>query len=731
MIGFMTFFCKINKIRLQFYILFLKRNIDFIFEGYRKNNCSSVTMPKQSIKYLALTAFVGILILHHFFAYLGHFGYDDMHYARLAHDLTNAVFNPEDHFSYRLTLVGLTSLSYRLFGVNDFASSLPSLLVSALSLLLVFIILRKEKPAILVIGLALVGLNFWTLFYSDKLMPDPLVAFSVLLAIFLIFEFKFRKTNIPTIVYAFATALAVFLGFNAKGTIVLIVPLLAYFIIVDLLKKRDMKFWGLFVGFSVILLGSYFAFWQFYSGNALARLSAITQNSYLNLCSYSEQPFLFTLKRIGYGLVLLSVSHSLIVPFIFLLASPGMTFKKETFLLNDERSFFIGSAIVLFLSSNFMSISVSSYSPMCLDPRHYLFMIPIAGVAGVKVLRTELSKRNFQLRFVGLSVLIFGIAVINNYDTAWTLYLPLVVVSSVLLILKGHASQTLVFTFLLIAALLINPAKMARYARKVNFTKQEQIVRQEVLSRQDSCLVITDQVQKNVAAYLSGFDPSSPCKFYTYDEFQSDDYRQDIPVFLLKNWYTNYLSNMAEHELPYFAKMTKNQQLIFEDRDLNIQIFQLTDFRRPEKLFQSKNNFESEIQGWSTVERSTKEVYTGSYSASVEEYSSTFSISLSRFDLDQTDQLLVNASFRMNLMDAADPQLIVTIEKDDKKEFWKGLPGKKQIKSYGNWLPVSVNQIIDMEDISSDATLILYLWNKEKAELYLDDFNVELSVIKR
>lgn len=352
-------------------------------------------MKDTTSRRFILFGFIGLLMLHHFFPYLGHFGYDDMLYARLAHDLTDGVFNPEDHFSYRLTIVGLTSLSYRLFGVNDFASSLPSLSVSAMSLLLVFIILRKEKPAILVIGLAIFGLNFWTLFYSDKLMPDPLVTFSVLLAIFLILEFKFRKTNIPTIVYAFATALAVFLGFNSKGTIVLIVPLLVYFVIVDLLKKRDLKFWGLFVGFSVILLGSYFAFWQFHSGNALARLSAITQSSYLNLCSYAEQPFLFTLKRISYELVLLSVSHSLIVPFIFLLARPGMTFRKETYLLNDERSFFIGSAVVLFLSSNFMTISVSSYSPMCLDPRHYLFLIPIAGVAGAMVLRTELSKRNF------------------------------------------------------------------------------------------------------------------------------------------------------------------------------------------------------------------------------------------------------------------------------------------------------------------------------------------------
>jgi hypothetical protein len=46
-------------------------------------------MPKQSIKYLALPAFVGILILHHFGSYLGHFGYDDMHYARLAHYTKN------------------------------------------------------------------------------------------------------------------------------------------------------------------------------------------------------------------------------------------------------------------------------------------------------------------------------------------------------------------------------------------------------------------------------------------------------------------------------------------------------------------------------------------------------------------------------------------------------------------------------------------------------------------
>ena len=269
-------------------------------------------MKEIKTRHLILLFFCLLFILHHLVGYVGHYGYDDMRYAELANDLNNGKFNPGNHFSFRITLVGLTALSYRLFGINDFASAMPSLLASIATLFLVFIILRKEKNEIITIGLSFFSLNLWGMFYSDKLMPDALITFFSFLCIFSIYLFKFRKRDYW---YAFIAALALFLAFNTKGNIVLLFPLLAYLFIVDAVLKRDLKFWFLLIGSSFFLLVSYFIFYHFVFGNALIRFKSITQNSYLNLCSYSDQPFSITLQRIGYKLLLQFISHALFTGF--------------------------------------------------------------------------------------------------------------------------------------------------------------------------------------------------------------------------------------------------------------------------------------------------------------------------------------------------------------------------------------------------------------------------------
>jgi 4-amino-4-deoxy-L-arabinose transferase-like glycosyltransferase len=684
-------------------------------------------MPIRSLKILILIAFITILVLHHFTSYLGHYGYDDMQYAKLANDLSNGIFNPENHFSYRLTLIGLTSLSYQLFGVNDFASALPALLVSVGSLLLIFIILRKEKPTIIALGLVFFSLDFWSLFYSDKLMPDVFVAFSVLLSLFFIYEFKFRKTKISTGVYAFAAAFAVFLGFNSKGTILLFFPLLAYFFIIDLFHKKDRKFWALFIGYSLVLVAGYFVFWQINSGNALARFTAITQNSYLNLCSYSEQPFIFTLKRISYGLVLLFISGALAVPFIFL-AGAG-TVKKEVWFFRDEKSFFMSSAVILVLSSNLMSISLSSYSPMCLDPRHYLFVVPVAGIGAALALKDLFNRKTGGLLLLLVTVVVFAVSVAKGYDTAWKLYLPLVLAVLVFFVMKKHPQREPAFLILLTAALLINPVMMARYAKKVNFRKQEQIVKEQLLSQDEPCVVLTDQVQKNVARYLSGFSLENPCTFYTYQEFDTLQQKPELPVFLLKNWYTSYLSKTEEHKLPYYARMTQNQQEVFEDPVLNIRIYRLIDFTRPEKLIESTNQFELPVPFWSEGQLDRQHVWTGSYSAKVEEYSPTFSINTDSLQTEGLSQLILASSFHLKLEEESGPLLVISVDKEQENKFWKGISLKDQVKIYGNWVPVVVNEIVDVKEVPPGSVLSIYIWNQAKAEMYLDDFNIEISGI--
>ena len=140
-----------------------------------------------------------IMVLFHLFGYSGHFGFDDMHYAYLANELKNGNFYLQDHFSYRLGTLLFTWLTYCLFGINDFASSLPSMTYSAICLYLVYQMLKKQSNLILCFGLLLTISSEWFLFYSDKLMPDFAVTFAFVGAFYAVYRQYFVNSNLKPV----------------------------------------------------------------------------------------------------------------------------------------------------------------------------------------------------------------------------------------------------------------------------------------------------------------------------------------------------------------------------------------------------------------------------------------------------------------------------------------------------------------------------------------------------
>ena len=87
-----------------------------------------------------LLIYIIIVGLYHFFGYTGHFGFDDLHYAELASKLLNGNINFEDHYAYRFPVILSTSLFYGLFGISDFSSSMPALLIT-----FTILIIRKSR----------------------------------------------------------------------------------------------------------------------------------------------------------------------------------------------------------------------------------------------------------------------------------------------------------------------------------------------------------------------------------------------------------------------------------------------------------------------------------------------------------------------------------------------------------------------------------------------------------
>lgn len=679
---------------------------------------------------LIFIAFVLAVVLHHLFGYLGHYGFDDMEYARVAARLANGEFDAGNHYSFRITLVGLTALSYKLFGINDWASALPPLIFFIGTLVLIYRILKDESGPILTIGLALFSLNNWTFFYSDKLMPDVAVTFFAFLFCYAIYSYKYLPRKMPELAYSFLAALSLFLCFNSKETVVLLAPLVAWLIVTDIVQKRSGRFWLQFVGFSLVLLAGYLVVCQVAFGNVITRFNAIVANSYLNSCSYDQQPFSETLKRITFGLAKLFLTQDMLLGFLVVLLAFFFVPVKQILKLSDRKSFFIVSSVVLMFSANFMSISVTSYIPMCADPRHYLFIVPVVAVAAALILRDYLSLFQFRIGLFVLVLIAFGLSLFFRSAAGYHLYLPVLVAIGCVVFLKNQDWAQRIFAILLFLALLVQPADMFIYARKVNYEKQKEIIQRELIDKNGVCVVITDEVQKRLGNYYSGFSPNAACRFINYIEADTFHFQKNAKIILLNNWYTRYLCGMDDQDMPAFATTAVNP--VFKDEKLNLVIFELNGLGKGQQLFSTENDYESPKEYWSqSSNRSNVHAYSGSFSEKAGEFSAICSIPLDSLLSDSNPKLTVFSKLQIFALNEAECNLVVSMESNGEQYFWQGFNLSKYVKSKGSWWSASNNLVIDRLTIRKNSMIKIYIWNNKKNEIYIDNFKVELFSVSK
>lgn len=662
--------------------------------------------------------------MHHFGGYLGHYGYDDMEYARLATNLTHGSFDASNHYSFRLVLVGLTAVFYKLFGVNDLSSALPALLFSIGTLLLIYHLLKRENWQVLTVGLSLFVFNNWTFFYSDKLMPDVAVTFFVFLFSYIVYSYKYLPRKKTEFVYPFLAALALFLGFNSKETVVLAIPWVIWLIGTDLILKRSQKFWLQFISFSVAFLLGYLIVCQLAFGNAFARFHSIVSNSYLNACSYDQQPFAETLKRITYGLLQLFLTNDLLLGFIIVI--PGLLFIPVQSLLKTDtpKSFFVVASVILLVSSNFMSISATSYVPMCLDPRHYLFIIPVVSLGATFVVKDYFTQVKFRLLLFFLLSIAFAVTWYQHSNSAYLLYLPLAILIGLTLLLELNDRRKGLFVSVMLLILLLQPADMMRYARKVDYKRQKANVMNELIDKNGQCVVITDVVQKRLGNYYSRFSSNAPCQFISYAEADYFHFKNNVRKYLLNNWYTRYLSGMDDQDLPFYAVSASYP--VFSDKKLNFYLYDLGNNKLSQQLlFKAENNFETPAKFWNNATDLVGDrVFSGKYSERLGEFSVCCTIPIDSLLTDSIKQIVVSPKLEILAVNSAECSLVITMETNGKQYFWKGFELSKYIKSKGSWWQSAVNEIIKREDIKANSVMKIYVWNNNKNEIYIDDWKI-------
>ena len=410
-------------------------------------NIRKINLGKISI----LLLFLAILVLFHKFGYIGHYGYDDLQYAKMANDIRQNTIDYEDHFFYRAPVVLPTALSYSIFGTTDFAPAIPPFATTVFMLIILFLILKDKNWKTILIAFSLTTFSTWFIFWADKLSADVYLTFSVFTSLAILHKYKYNSIKKPIFLYASLFATTLFIGFLAKETIILMLPLLLYVFIWDFVHKQDRKFWIYSILFGIALLITYFFINWLLTGNFFKRFDAIINNRYLNTCSYDQQSLKILLKRIVWDFLDMCVYQNIILGLVFVLAFLFQRNILTYFKLKDSFSFFFVSSVILLFSSNFMTISFTSYSPMCIDPRHYLFLIPIASIPAAMIITQFIEEKK---RAVPIIIIMFGITVIaffsaNNLFSKF--YLPLIILLCIYPFLKPEK----IFQILFVAAFAI------------------------------------------------------------------------------------------------------------------------------------------------------------------------------------------------------------------------------------------------------------------------------------
>lgn len=671
--------------------------------------------------------FVFVLIAFHLFAYIGHYGYDDLYYAKLANSLLNGQIDFSDHYSYRWTTLAYLALFFKVFGVGDFAAALSALSISIATLWISYLLVKQQSKTIVFFTLSLQLLGSWYLFYTDKITPDIYVLFFATLSVYFLVQQKFNFKKSYTFINASGLALAMMLGFLSKETIVLLVPALLFFAICDWVQKQNRVFWLTSLLIAVGLFTSYFYLINKLTGNVWARFGAIQANAYYNLCSYDVQDVIFTIRRVGYQFPELFIQTGLAIPLAFLMSA--ISRRKVAFLKPvTPEEFYIVLSIWMLLSGNFMSTSYKAYSPICLDIRHFLWIMPVlASVAGLG-LKNYLSSGESDFSIARWLFILCIAAYYFGSEFTFTLYLPF----TLLWWWHGWFRQTKpagYFIVLLLISQLQPVYHWIAYAQGLKYEEQKKSVL-HVLQKYTADTMVTDEVQKNLIAYYNSFDTARYSKVITFDDVKGEAYTGKV---IYSNWYTQTLSGMRTEDLPLWMRLTgKSKHLIYKDSSIHVEAFKFSEPYHSMLIF--KDSFSYEMTGvfWSYDSlRITKSGNQGNFCEQPGAYSATFTLPFDSLALNAGGQLIIRAKVNCKMKDKAAVKLVIDINDNGNTLAWKGEDCNNFMKAYGLWWPVTNELILEGTTYFNKHPVIkVYVWMNSPTALYIDDWVIEVLEIQ-
>lgn len=489
-----------------------------------------------------MIGFVSIIYVMHFlFFHGGYFGYDDMEYCKLAGSLTQGHWVHDSQYAFRYGIVFPLAASYVIFGIHDFANFLTGFLPLILTFVWLWVMIKDQSLTYQWMAVMFLCLSPIHLMYVEKPMPDIVTELGFFTAFCAMYAERFKLPQLKFRWQFFMVGIVITI--LSKETILIFYPYFLAIAIYDILKGQHHRFWlysaaGLLLFLLIYLLWSY---WYF--DDPLIRVKSIFAGQYLSPCAYDQLPASAVLKRIGYQLWLDLIRNAFLIPVIFLI----ILIRKG----NDSIRFISISFISLLLLANFMTISYTSYVPLCPDPRHFIFILPIGTllIAHSEQFIRKISKSDLFM-ILGLLMVQLCISIYHTMEHTWWLYLPLM--GAILSAYFGYPRWMVV---LWTAGLLSIYVNNATYHLKTDYKSQKSLNSYAIDSIPYKKYILTDHVNANIGSFHAGYDTSLTVfiSFKAYDTLKLDN---KIPKYIIINGMTNYLSNTNWELMPDFIRNT-------------------------------------------------------------------------------------------------------------------------------------------------------------------------------
>jgi hypothetical protein len=516
--------------------------------------------------FLLLAATV-LLVTHHIFAYFGHYGFDDMHYAELAARWATQGFAvTDDHYTYRWGLLWPLSVVYGGLGISDHTSALVAILAV---LSTVWVILKvTESLTLWARWIAVFGFLTceWVLFYTDKIMPDVIVMAGATWAFYAVYQAYFGEQKSP-IRWAVLGNIGWWFAFLAKETIIFVLPA---FVLIALVFYRNWssvrRFWVWAALVFALFLMIYAAVIYGLTGDITSRFKAIALNSYFNTCSYDQLPVEHLYRRIGYEFwrMLLGTGVAVALPFLW----PGTD--------KPESKFWWALGVGLLLLGNFMTTSYRNYVPLCLDIRHYLFVVPILAIMSGWVLSQYRQWSRLQWIWAIGSAFLLAVVAFKFERAVYLLY-TLLAVSLILLAINmrfAHIGVKMITWIGVIGFMAYTPYKLYRNAQSSNYVEKRDLVHQVIRPTTTPLTIVTNPAERNMCRYLMGFD-TSRVEWLTFSMVQPEQLATIDSVLLLMNGFTEYQSNLNWDKLPEWVRQpAKPRVVVAYGRGVELQRFE-------------------------------------------------------------------------------------------------------------------------------------------------------------